>query len=186
MENDTREDLVLSTIKEIRALTDPYRQRLMKALERMGRPATAKEVAQSLGESPSKEHYHMGVLMEHGIVEQHHTESIHGITAKYLKVTDRRIKINSEDGKGEEMFEAVNFFFEQGRTAYIEAMNKVKNAVDKERFEDFEGHMTQTYIYLTEEEAEALYKRTEAYARGPKPDGKRYAFFSAIIPSGDE
>ncbi len=170
-------EIVLKSLKEIRALTDPYRQKIIKTLKRMERPATAKEVADAIGEPPSKVHYHMGVLMEYGIVEQDHTEVIHGITARYLTMTDKNIKIDSEDEADEEILRAVNFFFNQGREEYIHALEgKRKNGIEAK------GVMIQRSVYLTKEEADTLEETLKTLNKVPKPDTQRYILFSAIIP----
>ena len=64
---------------------NPQRQRLIKAMEVNGAPITPKQLSNLLKISASSVSLHIRKLEELGLVELDHTESLHGIQAKYDK-----------------------------------------------------------------------------------------------------
>lgn len=88
----------LTTIEEIKAFSDPYRTEILGTFNRLGEPATVKQIADKMGEVPAKVHYHVKKLEKVGILELVRTEEINGIVAKfYSPVADAfHIKAKSD------------------------------------------------------------------------------------------
>ena len=76
---------VLRSLEEVKALSDPYRFKILNCFYEMKKPATVKQIADKLGEVPANIHYHVKKLEKFDIVRLHHTEEIRGIVAKYYK-----------------------------------------------------------------------------------------------------
>jgi|GEM_PF-1093035 len=87
------EELQLDTEERLKAFTHPYRMKLIHVLREMSRPATATEVARSLGDGPGKVHYHMRLLEQAGIVVLVRTETVNGIIARYYEPAAARYRV---------------------------------------------------------------------------------------------
>lgn len=92
---DNKKPIVLSQEKDLRIYMMPLRQKIIRTMRVEGRPVTAKYIADKLGISPSSASHHIKQLQQIGIVEFDHTEVINGITASYLRVTDRTIRLGT-------------------------------------------------------------------------------------------
>ena len=82
MINETR---YLETDEEIKIGFDPYKLRIMWIYTSSPESMTSKQVADKLGEAPSKVHYHIKKLVEHNFLELIETRNINGIIAKYYQ-----------------------------------------------------------------------------------------------------
>lgn len=88
-----KEVVELITDEQIKAITEPYKIKILLAFESIDKPATVKQVADSMKEPPSKLYYHVKKMVEAGILELHHTEEINGILAKYYQPTAKTYDI---------------------------------------------------------------------------------------------
>nr|WP_231989321.1 helix-turn-helix domain-containing protein [Ndongobacter massiliensis] len=73
---------ILNTLDEVNLVSDPIRLDILLHLGTT--PKTAQDVADALGVSRSKIHYHLKILEDAGIIEVVKTELINGITQKYF------------------------------------------------------------------------------------------------------
>jgi DNA-binding transcriptional regulator GbsR (MarR family) len=89
------EPIVLTGKKELDIYVNPQRQNILRQMQIAGTPMTAKQIADLVGISASSVQHHIRLLCELGIVEQSHTEQIHGITATYFRVLPRTVRIGS-------------------------------------------------------------------------------------------
>lgn len=80
-----KEVVELITDEQIKAITEPYKIKILLAFESIDKPVTVKQVADIMKEQPSKLYYHVKKMAEAGILELHHTEEINGILAKYYQ-----------------------------------------------------------------------------------------------------
>ena len=101
-----RKMITLATRKQMDIYMNPQRQRLLKALEVSGKPMTPKQLSNVLKISASSVSLHIRKLVELGLLELDHTESIHGIQAKYYKKLPVSVSIggNLDDDLKEERF----------------------------------------------------------------------------------
>ena len=97
--------IVLSSEKELKVLMSPIRQRIIRQMSREGKPVTSKYIADKLNISPSSAQHHIKQLQEIGIIEFDHSEVINGITARYLKLSEKNISI------GTNINDDLNFIF---------------------------------------------------------------------------
>ena len=89
------EPIVLTGKKELDIYINPQRQNILRTMQIHTLPMTAKQIADLVGISASSVQHHIRLLRELGIVEQSHTEQIHGITATYFRVLPRTVRIGS-------------------------------------------------------------------------------------------
>lgn len=121
------EELELDSEERIKAFTHPYRMRLLNALRQQAKPATATELARSLGDGPGKAHYHMRLLEAAGIVAVARTEVVNGIIARYYEPAARHFIVQSglgpadEDGAlRDELSRMIARRFKEGLKAFLE------------------------------------------------------------------
>ena len=90
--------------KDLDIYVNPQRQRLLREMTLLGVPATPKQLSEKLGISASSVQHHLKKLMELGIVELHHTQSIHGITARYYAAPPCTVSIGclEQDGNADQ------------------------------------------------------------------------------------
>lgn len=94
MENENL--IVLKTDKELKILMSPMRQKIIRLMSREGKPVTAKYIADKINISPSSAQHHIKQLQQVGIIEFDHNEIINGITARYLRLSDKTISIGQD------------------------------------------------------------------------------------------
>lgn len=87
--------IVLTGKKELDIYVNPQRQNILRLMQIHGEPMTAKQIADQIGISASSVQHHIRLLMELGIVEQSHTEQIHGITATFFHALPKTVQIGS-------------------------------------------------------------------------------------------
>ena len=87
--------IVLTGKKELDIYVNPQRQNILRLMQIHGEPMTAKQIADQIGISASSVQHHIRLLMELGIVEQSHTEQIHGITATFFRALPKTVQIGS-------------------------------------------------------------------------------------------
>ncbi len=85
MSNTVSTVITITTRKQLDIYMNPQRQSLLKAMDIHGIPMTAKQLSQILKISASSVTHHIKRLESLGLVELDHTESIHGIQAKYYR-----------------------------------------------------------------------------------------------------
>lgn len=93
---ERKNHIVLKTDKELKILMSPVRQKIIKIMSREGRPITSKHIADKLNISPSSVQHHIRQLEQVGIIEFDHNEIINGITARYLRLSDKTVSIGQD------------------------------------------------------------------------------------------
>lgn len=79
--------LVLNTDQQFKAIADPLRSKILGIIQT--RPATAKQIADRLGEAPGNIGHHLQVLEKAGLAQVVATRVVRGIIAKYYTRTAR-------------------------------------------------------------------------------------------------
>ncbi len=93
---DKKNMIVIKSDKELKILMSPVRQRIIRLMSREGKPVTAKYIADKLNISPSSAQHHIKQLEQVGIIEFDHNEIINGITARYIKLSEKTISIGQD------------------------------------------------------------------------------------------
>jgi DNA-binding transcriptional ArsR family regulator len=83
----------VTDLAQIRALADPLRLRIIGALG--GAPRTTKQVADILGEKPTKLYHHMEALERVGLIRLMHTRPNRGTIEKYYQAVASRFEVSS-------------------------------------------------------------------------------------------
>ena len=184
-----KEVLVLKDLKQIKAISQDYRIRILEAYNE--EPATAKQISDKLGEPHAKVNYHIKALAKVGILELVEESVKLGIVEKYYLPVAKAFVIDSGAMKSSD-------------NHVVASINQASHAlferISKEFYASLEGAeknlpnklLHRTDIYLTEEEAKELHTQMEEVIvtflkdREPKPDAANRYFASALlIPCGD-
>lgn len=181
----------LTTLEEAKALSDPYRYKILSYFSKMNGPATVKQVADAMGEVPSKVYYHVKKLEKIGILQLIRTEEINGIVAKYYEPTaeDFEIKLSDDYMKLEEnnsklMMTEVQKMFSK---LYDISKEEVINHLGELSKENKKGKATlyMENLYITDEEAEEFSNYVSKFINDHKTKikgndniKKYHAFFS--------
>lgn len=102
------EIMIVREPRQIKALMDPLRHRILSALCR--EPRTTKQVATLLGEPPTKLYRHVAILERLGLVRLVRTEPKRGTTEKYFEAVARSFSLGTSGltgqakGTAEELF----------------------------------------------------------------------------------
>lgn len=85
------------TDEEIRAISDPYRLRIMGEIRSAGDALTVKQIADRMKETPSKVFYHVKKLEKNGILKIVRTKVVNGIVAKFYNFTAKRFTLKNRE-----------------------------------------------------------------------------------------
>lgn len=197
---------VLKTIEEIRAISDPYRNKILNCFYRIGEPITVKQLADELGEVPAKVHYHVKKMEKAGVLTLVYTKKVNGIIAKYYEPTARVFNLVGEDGamdpvKINAAQKAIAEVFEDGKRTFLKQMellidevkDKDKNKSKNNKRKSFNNQVGTENIYLTDEEAmdllkyiSDLFEKKRKKPAEEKEDIKEYQIFYAITKIKDK
>lgn len=175
----------LTTLEEVKAFSVPYRMKILDYMYSFKAPATVKNIADKMGETSAKIHYHVKIMEEVGIVQLVYTKTINGIIAKFYEPAAEQFRINHTSGNIEDKFKMLNeaqktisLTYEESKNSFLEQLEKT----DKKH----NGFVTNDEIYLTLEEFSKIQKEImdiyKKYSSHTKDDGKtRYKTFFSII-----
>lgn len=113
----------ITTLKQLKAITHPLRRRIKD--EFCKNVCTTKQVAEALGEPPTKLYHHVEILKEAGVIELVETKLNRGITEKYYRTVASNIRISPE-------------LLESPTTSEI-ASNEIYNMVKDKLWETLQG-----------------------------------------------
>lgn len=159
------ETKVLTTIEEVKAISDPFRYRILSAFYKLNAPSTVKEVASEMNEVPANIHYHVKKLEASGILKLVYTREIKGIVAKYYEPTaeNYQIRYSSElENVNKELVLAekqrmLSQFYDISKNIFVEQLR-----CSSERGMDNHGILTMEDLYLNDAEV----KEFEEYIAG--------------------
>lgn len=168
---------VLSSLEEIKVFTDPFRMKILFALDED--PMTVKQLADMLGEIPSKVHYHVKELERIGVLEIVDKKEKSGIIEKYYYPTAESFRVEKiimkEEGWQEHIVNLKDTAFRNASEDYRDYLSK-KNDDDKEIF-------NYGIIHLTDEEFDELRKKIEELTEksDKQKDTKAYTYIMGLF-----
>jgi hypothetical protein len=151
------EKKVLTTLDEVKAISDPYKYRILMSFYNIKEPATVKQIADSLKEVPAKVYYHVKKMEKLGILKLIYTKEIKGIIAKYYEPTAATFDIKCTN---EAMSANKNLMLAESQRLLGEIYDTSKNSFfdqlirSSEQGERTGGTLSLSDLYLTAEEAE--------------------------------
>lgn len=158
--------IVITSDKDLKIIMSPIRQKIMKVMHIEGKPVTSKYIADQLNITPSSARHHIKQLEELEIIETDHCEVINGITAKYLKITDKTISLgqNINDELSEERdILAKNMIYETYK-GYQNLIKNYRTIITDEFYEENKmADILSGVVHLTENEANELYEMINTF-----------------------
>lgn len=85
----------ISDFDQVKALAHPLRLRIMETLA-SSEPMTTKQVAESLGEKPTRLYHHVDMLAKVGLIRLTHTQQNRGATEKYYAAIARQFRTDAD------------------------------------------------------------------------------------------
>lgn len=181
----------LTTIEEVKAISDPYRMKIIKQFKDEDKALTVKELADLLGEVPAKVHYHVKKLEKVGILHLTRTGEVNGIITKYYELTAKVFEIKSEELNPD----IKSLFLDETKkvidSTYEESKKIVFKELDKENTEeekDSSQIIRLDYLYLTEREFEEFNKYIDGFCkthmyknRSISDKTEKYHFFNTMF-----
>lgn len=172
-----RKEKILSTLEEIKVISDPFRFKILVLFNDNCASLTVKQMSVKLNEVPSKVHYHVKELERIGILEIVETKEKGGIIEKYYLPTAEIFRVKKDIGtQAEAEYKQVG---ENLITAmyedYVETMYQNNN--------DDRRQLNYGMTYLTDEEAEQLGELIAEFMkdRNERENAKPYMFGYALF-----
>lgn len=89
------ESFRISDIDQVKALSHPLRMRIIETLAASD-PMTTKQVADALGEKPTRLYHHVGLLQKAGLIRLTHTQQNRGTTEKYYEPIAKQFRADAD------------------------------------------------------------------------------------------
>jgi len=173
---------VLTSLEEIKVFTDPFRMKILFALDE--EPLTVKQLADRLGEVPSKVHYHVKELERIGVLEIVDKKEKAGIVEKYYFPTAERFRVEriveKEDGWKDHVENLWEIMFKNAAEDFRKYLGK-RHEGDKEI-------MNYGILNLTDEEVDELKKKLEELIErscNRRKDTKAYTYIVGLFKKYD-
>jgi predicted transcriptional regulator len=132
-----KKEKMLSTLDEIKTISDPFRLKILFLFDEDNTPMTVKQMAVKLEEVPSKVHYHVKELERIGVLEIVKTKEKSGIVEKFYLPTAETFKVERSIGTqideiehmqvGENLFQAMQQDFSRNNKLKLPGENGILN-----------------------------------------------------------
>ena len=175
----------LDDLKQIRALADPLRMRILTALNE---ERTTKQVAELLHEKPTRLYHHVDALERAGLVQLTRTQPKRGTIEKYYRSVARTFEARVSTGRGAEASREV--IDDVMATAFATTSSEVSRLLERGAGSTLseEGILTFLEVRATRAEIQKLRRRLHAAIGVAREEGKssprdeRYRLTIAFYP----
>lgn len=89
-----KETMVLNDLQQVKVFAHPLRAKLVEAFA--DKPRTAKQVAEIIGQKPTKLYHHVEALERVGLIELVKTQKKRGTLEKYYRTVAKRFSVDSQ------------------------------------------------------------------------------------------
>jgi DNA-binding transcriptional ArsR family regulator len=170
----------VTDVDTIKALADPTRLAILRALSRDRMPKSAKELAEDLDQPQTKLYRHLKVLQEAGLIEAAETRVVSGIVETKYRAAQSSVKIDPSehpDETAEAMVQMIGGNLADYRERFLwNAQERLRSSAPEEI--ENEGTVANLSAVIAPEQAEEFRLRVEELIRDfdgyPRdPDGVR-------------
>ena len=175
---------VLTTLEEVKAISDPFRYRIIIMLIDMNEPASVRQIADRMNEMPSKIYYHIKKLESVGIIQTVDNKQIKGNETKYYELLARKFEIRCSK-EIDEPYKIMHLaleqrmisnFYDNSKEVFLNSMNKDLQGAG--------GTIMNKNIYLTEEDVDEIIELMKDFFKNHKEEDskklKYHSFFTII------
>ena len=159
----------LHDLEQLKAVSDPLRLRILEAL--CGPPRTTKQVADHLGEKPTRLYHHVDALEAAGLIQLVHTRPKRGTLEKYFQSVARQFRADpsifpqSGDGESDNSWQVLGSQLLEGAAADLRRLAtraSAKPEDDQPDEERFEAMIARIKVRASAEELMDIYQRLES------------------------
>jgi len=183
----------ISNLDQVKVVADPLRVRILETI--VLEPRTTKQIAELLGEKPTRLYHHVDALAEAGLIRLVDTRPVRGTTEKYYQAVARSFRTDpglfSRSDAGDDEARALA---DVATTVLSNVTEEVRELIlsgyDIASAED--GLLSYVEVHASEDEIRALHDRLMAFLNDLQemccddteaPDGeRRYRFSLAWFP----
>jgi predicted transcriptional regulator len=156
------ESQIIDELDQLKALADPLRQRLLTAF--CCQPATTKQVAERLGEKPTRLYHHVDLLEKAGLIELVETRPNRGTLEKYYLTSARQFVVDHQllrtaAGEDEAALEGQRLLINMLQTTLNEARHRFDPAAVAQKEQGQPVMLAQTELRLSPSQARVLMDR---------------------------
>ncbi len=185
----------ISDLEQVKALAHPLRMRILETLV-VSDPMTTKQVAEALGEKPTRLYHHVDKLEKVGLIRLTHTKQNRGATEKYYEAIARSFRAGAELFSEGSTGEQEAAFIPMIRTIFDTTTNELMRLVtaqESAKLVEDEGVLSYIEMHLTQDEVDNVQQKLQdvleylqsADDTGSRPDEKdlrKYRLTLAYYP----
>ena len=185
----------ISDLDQVKALANPLRMRILEALAASD-PMTTKQVAESLGEKPTRLYHHVDLLEKAGLIRLTHTRQNRGATEKYYEAIARSFRAGAELFSDESPAEQEHALRPMIHTVFDNTTTELLRLIDSSQANDLmedEGLLSYIEMHLTQEQVNDVQQKLKdvlEYLQGledpetdeEKPELRKYRLTLAHYP----
>lgn len=151
----------INDLDQVKALAHPLRLRIIETLA-ASEPMTTKQVAESLGEKPTRLYHHVKLLEKAGLIRITHTRQNRGTTEKYYEAIARQFRASADLFSDEIPDDQKNALRPMIRTVFDNTTSELLRLVDADQsgvlLEDA-GLLSYIEMRLTQEQIDEVQQR---------------------------
>ena len=174
---------IINNLNDIKVFTDPYRLMILKNYYEVGKSATVKQIADRMGETPAKVHYHVKKMLKAEILEPEHEEVVNGIIAKYYIPTAKKFEIANDNIDSD----AINKLVGNKKNLAADVIDQFKKTFTNNLTNDVnKGMLVSSKLYLNREDLKMLedfLKELQSKYVDGSQETEEYEFFCGMIKS---
>ena len=148
----------ISDLDQVKALAHPLRLRIIETLA-ASEPMTTKQVAESLGEKPTRLYHHVDLLEKAGLIRLTHTRQNRGTTEKYYEAIARQFRADADLFSDEKSGDQDNALRPMIHTVFDSTTSELLRLVDTnqpEKLLEDEGLLSYAEIHLTQQQIDEV------------------------------
>lgn len=183
----------ISSLEQVKAVADPLRVRILETI--VLEPRTTKQIAELLGEKPTRLYHHVDALAEAGLIRLVGTRPVRGTTEKYYQAVARSFRtdpglFSGADAGDDEARALADVATTVLHNVTEEVRNLVLSGYDLGSADD--GLLSYVEVHASEDEIRALHDRLLAILTDlqemccedgqPSEGTRRYRFSLAWFP----
>jgi DNA-binding transcriptional ArsR family regulator len=152
------ESFRISDIDQVKALSHPLRMRIIETLAASD-PMTTKQVADALGEKPTRLYHHVGLLQKAGLIRLTHTQQNRGTTEKYYEPIARQFRADADLFADESPENQKNAYRPMIRTIFDNTSSEMLRLVESNDFNEQleeEGLLSYLEMHIPQKNVEVV------------------------------
>jgi DNA-binding transcriptional ArsR family regulator len=152
------ESFRITDIDQVKALSHPLRMRIIETLAASD-PMTTKQVADALGEKPTRLYHHVGLLQKAGLIRLTHTQQNRGTTEKYYEPIARQFRADADLFADESPENQKNAYRPMIRTIFDNTSSEMLRLVESNDFNEQleeEGLLSYLEMHIPQKNVEVV------------------------------